>query len=36
MTKTVVTGEEFKKLQRKEKRLGAKSIDYSNKKIINM
>ena len=32
MTKTLVTGEEFKKLQRKAKRLGAKSLDYSNRK----
>ena len=30
--KTVVTGEEFKKLQRKAKRLGAKSLDFSNRK----
>ena len=32
MAKTVVTGEEFKKLQRKAKRLGAKSLDLSNRK----
>ena len=31
MTKTLVTGEEFKKLQRKAKRVGAKSLHYSNR-----
>ena len=30
--KTIVEGEEFKKLQRKAKILGAKSLDYSNRK----
>ena len=31
MTKTLITGEEFKKLQRKAKRLGARSLEYSNR-----
>ena len=30
--KTLVEGDEFKKLQRKAKKLGAKSLDYSNRK----
>ena len=30
MSKTLVASKEFKKLQRKVKRLGAKSPDYSN------
>ena len=30
--KTLVEGDDFKKLQRKAKRLGAKSLDYSNRK----
>ena len=32
LKKTVVTGEEFKKLKRKAKRLGAKSFDFSIRK----
>ena len=30
--KTLVEGDDFKKLQRKAKKLGAKSLDYSNRK----
>ena len=30
--KTLVEGDEFNKLQRKAKRFGAKSLDYSNRK----
>ena len=32
VSKTLVEGEEFKKLQKQAKKLGAKSLDYSKRK----